>query len=135
MKKLYILVIYLTLCCSAEESLLALAAEEKGPVEITIQSTIDAEKISKPVFLPHQTHQWLECEGCHHRKGPDGKRVDYSAGQKIEKCEICHNSKAGMPEKVATLKRAGHALCMECHRKNDEQLTKCGVCHAKKMNR
>ena len=107
-------------------------AEEKGPVEVVIQATLDGEKVAKPAFLPHQTHQWLECEGCHHGRGADGKRVEYVAGQKIEKCEICHNTKVKMPEKVATLKRAGHALCMECHRKNNVELTKCGVCHAKK---
>jgi len=107
-------------------------AEEKGPVEVVIQATLDGEKVAKPAFLPHQTHQWLECEGCHHGRGADGKKVEYVAGQKIEKCEICHNTKVKMPEKVTTLKRAGHALCMECHRKNNVELTKCGVCHTKK---
>ena len=118
--------------CSAIGVTEMVFADEKGPAEVIIQNTLDAEKVPKPAFLPHQTHQWLECEGCHHSKGANGKKAEYKTGQKIEKCEICHNSKAGMPEKVATLKRAGHALCMECHRKNDEQLTKCGVCHTKK---
>jgi len=106
-------------------------AEEKGPAEVVIQGSLDVERVAKPAFLPHQAHQWLECEGCHHGKGADGKRVEYVAGQKIEKCETCHNTKVKLPEKVATLKLAGHVLCMECHRKNDAALTKCGVCHTK----
>lgn len=121
----------LALFCWVCGSGMAWADENKGPVDITLRTNIDAEKVPKPAFLPHQTHQWLECGGCHHGKDSAGKRIEYVAGQKIEKCEGCHNSKAGMPEKVATFKRAAHTLCMECHRKNDKELTKCGVCHKK----
>jgi len=123
--------ISLALCCYADGSMIVLAADTKGPVDITLQASIDGEKVPKPAFLPHQTHQWLECGGCHHGKDPAGKRKDYVAGQKIEKCESCHNSTAGMPEKAATFKRAAHALCMGCHRNSDKELTKCGVCHKK----
>ena len=118
-------------CCTAGGVGLALA-EDKGPVEVVIQSTLETEHGAKPAFLPHQAHQWLECEGCHHGKGANGNQLDYRAGQKIEPCESCHNSKTGMPEPLATLKRAGHALCLECHRHNNEQLTQCGTCHTKK---
>ena len=104
----------------------------KGPEQIVIQSNMDTDKVAKPAYLPHRAHQWLECDGCHHGKGPNGKKVNYSTGQKIEKCETCHNSKAGMPAQLSSLKLAGHALCMECHRKNDKQLTKCGTCHNKR---
>lgn len=125
----------LALCCVSSVTGLAFADENKiakGPEQVVIQSTMDPEKVAKPAYLPHRTHQWLECDGCHHGKGPNGKKVDLSNGIKIEKCETCHNSKAGMPEKVATLKRASHALCMECHLQQDKELAKCGVCHTKK---
>ena len=53
-------------------------------------------------------------------------------GQKIEKCETCHNTKAaGMPEKLNTFKGAGHALCQDCHKKTKPELAKCSVCHKK----
>lgn len=134
MKRLYVYAATLALCCIAGGLGVSSAAEnDKGPVEITLQAAIDAKKVPKPAFLTHQAHQkLLGCDGCHHGKDPDGKKTGYVDGQKIEKCETCHNSKAGMPEKVATLKRASHVLCMECHRQNDEELTKCGVCHTKK---
>ncbi|MDR2550995.1 MAG: cytochrome c family protein [Desulfobulbus sp.] len=104
----------------------------KGPEQVVIKSAIDTEKVAKPAYLPHRLHQWLDCDGCHHGKGPDKKKSAYVAGQKIEPCEACHNSKAGMPERIATLKRAGHTLCMECHLQQDKELAKCGVCHNKK---
>jgi predicted CXXCH cytochrome family protein len=104
----------------------------KGPEQVVIQSTLDTEKVAKPAYLPHRTHQWLECEGCHHGKGTGGKMAEYAAGQKIEKCETCHNSKSSMPEMIATLKRASHMLCMDCHLRQDKDLAKCGVCHNKK---
>ena len=111
---------------------IARADNDKGPEQVVIQAALDAEKVAKPAYLPHQAHQWLECDGCHHGKGPGGKMADYVPGQKIEKCETCHNSKAGMPQMIATLKRASHLLCMECHLKQDKDLARCGVCHTKK---
>lgn len=118
--------------CGACISAPAVFAEGYGPEQVVMQSTIDKEKVARPAYLPHHTHQWLECDGCHHGKGSDGKKLDYVSGQKIEKCEACHNSKTGMQERLATLKRAGHRLCMECHLQNDKALARCGVCHTKK---
>ncbi len=122
----------LAVCCAIVGTPLAFAADDKGPERVVIQATLDAEKVARPAYLSHQAHQWLECDGCHHGKGANGKRVDYVPGQKIEKCETCHNSKAGMTERIATLKRASHMLCMECHLQQDKELAKCGVCHNKK---
>lgn len=107
-------------------------AAGQGPEHVVIQSTIDKQKIPRPAYLPHHTHQWLECDGCHHTKGNDSKKIDYVAGQKIERCETCHNSKASNQQHLATLKRAGHKLCFECHLQNDKNLTRCAVCHSKK---
>jgi len=122
----------LVLCFSSGGTRVTFADDNTGPEQVVIQSTMDTEKVAKPAYLPHRKHQWLECDGCHHGKGTGGKMVDYVGGQKIEKCETCHNSKAGMPERIATLKRASHMLCMECHLQQDKDLAKCGICHAKK---
>lgn len=131
MKKL-LLYAGLLLCTGAAAVAGVAIASDKGPAEITLQSTIDPATTPKPAQFPHAAHQGrMECKVCHHSKGPDGKRVDYVAGQKIEKCESCHNSKAGMPEKVSTFKNAAHALCQDCHKKTNADLGKCGTCHKK----
>ena len=122
----------LAVCCTVGWAPAALAAD-KGPAEIILQSTIDPAKTPKPATFPHGAHQArLECKTCHHSKGPDGKRIEFVEGQKIEKCETCHNIKAaGMPEKLNTFKGAGHALCQDCHKKTKPELAKCSVCHKK----
>lgn len=108
-------------------------ANDKGPAEMELVSTIDAAKKPKPATFPHAAHQErLACADCHHGKA-DGKQVPYVEGQKIEKCESCHNKAAGVSnKKVSTFKGAGHALCKTCHKKADKALAKCGVCHPKK---
>lgn len=133
MKKALVLGVALTLCW-----VFGLAggtlAEEKGPADMTLESTVDPAKKAKPAIFPHAAHQErLKCADCHHSKGDDGKQVVYADGQKIEKCESCHNSKAGLPKKLATFKGAAHALCKDCHTKTDKaKLAKCTVCHPKK---
>lgn len=129
MKKL-LLYAGLLLCTGAAAVAGVAVAADKGPAEITLQSTIDPATTPKPSQFPHAAHQGrMECKVCHHSKGPDGKKIDYVEGQKIEKCETCHNSKAGMPEKLSTFKNAAHALCQDCHKKTKPELAKCGVCH------
>ena len=110
----------------------SLWAEGYGPEQVVIQATIDTEKVPRPAYLPHHIHQWLECDGCHHGKGQDGRKVDYVSEQKIERCETCHNSKTNMQQRLQTLKLAGHKLCMECHLQNDKDLARCGICHTRK---
>ncbi|MDY0390166.1 cytochrome c3 family protein [Desulfobulbus oligotrophicus] len=100
-----------------------------GPESVIIRSTVDVEEVPKPAYLPHKKHQWLECYGCHHGVGPDGKKSDAKFGFKIEKCETCHNSTNELPIKVATLKRASHRLCLGCHQKQNKLLAQCDVCH------
>lgn len=107
-------------------------AEEKGAPEIILQATIDPAPTPKPSQFPHAGHQTrMECSTCHHGKDGDGKRVAFSAEQKIEKCETCHNSKSGIAEAVNTYKKAAHALCQDCHKKNNHELSKCTTCHKK----
>lgn len=121
----------LALWCTCLGALPVLAGTGYGPEQVTIQATIDTEKVAKPAFLPHHKHQWLDCDGCHHTKGADGKKVDWVSGQEIATCESCHNTKAGRQEQLATLKKAAHKLCMECHLRNDKELARCGVCHTR----
>ena len=107
-------------------------SKAQGPEQIVLQAKIDHEKVSKPAYFPHKTHQNNDCAICHHSKTQDGKKQVYSKGQKIEKCEVCHNSKSGMAEGLASFKNASHKLCLGCHLENDTELAKCGTCHTKK---
>jgi hypothetical protein len=130
MKKLLISAALVTLCCSP--CLLSHAeAADKGPAEITLQSTIDGKTKPKPSIFPHAKHQALqECAVCHHSKDAEGKKVDYVEGQKIEKCETCHNTKeSSMSTQVNTFMKAAHKQCQTCHKKKDPKLAKCTVCH------
>ncbi|MDD3813515.1 MAG: cytochrome c3 family protein [Desulfocapsaceae bacterium] len=132
MKKFHIGAAILIFCCSVGGTGFA-ADTETGPAEITLQTTIHAQKVARPAFFPHATHQGLaDCKTCHHGQGSDGKLTPYVKGQKIEKCETCHNDKTNMPENLANLRRISHKLCIACHLENDKELIKCGVCHPKK---
>ncbi len=76
-------------------------AEDKGPAEITLKT----EAAKKPALFPHANHQArIECDKCH-------KDANFAAG--------------------AWTKKAGHALCKDCHKANKAP-TKCGTCHPKK---
>ncbi len=114
-------------------------AADKGPEEIVLKSTVDPAKKAKPAFFPHALHQEkFDCATCHHGKDADGKQVAYTEGQKIEKCDACHNTKAGMTEKLDTFKEAAHARCKVCHKKlkkegKDAGPTKCNGCHKKDL--
>lgn len=127
------------LVCSAVSLLLlsggiatSVLASDAGPAEIVL-----AEGGKKPATFPHKAHQdKFECGECHHGMA-DGKQVPYAEGMEIQKCETCHNKdvlagKTAGKEKLDTLKGAGHANCLECHKKSDnKELKKCGTCHKK----
>ena len=111
------------------------ASDDKGPKEMTLESTIDKAKKAKPATFNHAKHQeTLTCGDCHHSKDADGKQVAYVEGQKVEKCESCHNKAAGIDatKKLSTFKDAAHANCKACHKAKDKALAKCTVCHPKK---
>lgn len=132
MKKVLICGIALAFLCTT--CLVAMANDDKGPAEITLQSTIDGAKKAKPAVFPHAKHQEkLKCADCHHTKDADGKQVAYTEGMKIEKCESCHNKAAGMPKGLDTFKNTAHKKCKACHKKTgNKKLTKCSTCHSKK---
>lgn len=81
-------------------------AEDKGPAEIILQTA----KAKKPVKFPHHAHQ---------------ERM---------KCDDCHKSEHFAPSANEWTKDMGHALCKDCHKKNDGP-TKCNDCHIKKKKK
>jgi len=121
-----------------------ISAADKGPEEITMVSSTS--KKPKPAIFPHSKHQeTLECAECHHSMADDGKQVAYKEGQKIEKCETCHNKEKLAGKKVGklkldTIKGAGHGNCLACHKakaKEDpalkaKKIHTCTTCHPKK---
>lgn len=135
-----------TLICATALTFLACVAftgsafaSDKGPAEMTLESTIDKAKKPKPAVFPHAKHQEkLKCAECHHSKGADGKQAAYTDGMKIEKCESCHNKAAGMPKKLETFKAVAHANCKGCHSDtakadpSKKVLKSCKTCHPKK---
>ena len=119
----------------------AFAEADKGPADITLESTIDKAKKPKKAVFPHAKHQeTIECADCHHA-GKPGALEAYKDGQKIEKCESCHNKAAGMPKKLETFKAAAHKNCKACHSdiaKKDPSkaaMKKCTTCHPKKKKK
>ena len=116
------------------------ASDDKGPAEMTLESTID--KAKKAIFNHAKHQETMTCGDCHHSKDADGKQVAYVEGQKVEKCESCHNKAAGIDaaKKLSTFKQAAHANCKACHKAKDKELgtpkdkalAKCTVCHPKK---
>ena len=110
----------------------ALAAADKGPAEITLESTVDAAAKPKPAVFPHAKHQEkFACGDCHHGKDDAGKQVPYADGQEIGKCESCHNKAAGMAKPADTFKNAAHKNCKDCHKAQGAP-NKCSTCHPKK---
>jgi hypothetical protein len=128
MKKTVLYAVVLTLAVGFGSS--AMAAD-KGPADITLQATKDAAAKPKPAAFPHAKHQaTMACGDCHHGKDAAGKQEAYKEGQKIEKCETCHNSAAGLANKdVATYKDAAHKNCKGCHTEKKAGPTKCDGCH------
>ncbi len=107
-----------------------LMAADKGPADMILQATVDAAAKPKPATFPHAKHQEkMACGECHHSKDADGKQAAYVEGQKIEKCESCHNKAAGLDKKIATFKDAAHTNCIGCHKEKKAGPTKCTECH------
>jgi len=138
MKKALIYGAAFAFLCATGLTGLATASDDKGPAEITLQSTVDPAEKPKPAQFPHAKHQEsFSCADCHHSKAEDGTQSAYTEGMKIEKCETCHNKAAGLDEakKLSTFKDAAHANCKGCHKEKGgdkaKELAKCTNCHPK----
>ena len=80
-----------------------------------------------PVLFPHQSHAEMsgDCVTCHHHS-PEGETLA---------CKSCHSIKLGIKkDDVPSLKAAYHLQCIECHRQQDVELSRCTFCHAKKKS-
>lgn len=88
MKKAIICGVAVAFLCVAGFAGMTMAADDKGPAEITL-TTAEAKK---PAVFPHAKHQEKqECDKCH-------KDPNYTKG--------------------AWTKDSGHALCKNCHQAN-----------------
>jgi len=83
--------------------------KDKGPAEIILKTA----KAKKPVKFTHANHQ---------------KRIE---------CDTCHKSEHFAASADSWTKKAGHALCKDCHKKHkaDGAPTKCNGCHMKKKRK
>ncbi|MFH0920546.1 MAG: cytochrome c3 family protein [Fibrobacterota bacterium] len=92
-------------------------------------------KQRSPVLFTHANHMMVDslgCKACHHRY-EKGRNVldegELEAGAPAAKCEACHSHK-----RPASLQKAFHRQCMECHRGLVKQKKKsgpltCAECH------
>ena len=123
------------------------AAEQKAPEVIDIQAKLWSEHTKGPVNFDHKKHQEeykIKCDQCHHVY-KDGKNT-WKEGDKVQKCEECHNEPTIKGEKKLpedkqklNLKIAFHENCQGCHKemkKKDKAKyakipTTCIKCHTK----
>lgn len=101
-----------------------------GPEEIVLKTP----QAKKPAYFPHRRHQdKYTCGTCHHGSNSSGKKIEYDTQTAAYKCTDCHN--AGMSNtELNSFKLIGHALCRQCHRKNqDITSAKCSTCHRKNL--
>lgn len=88
MKKAIICGVAVAFLCVAGLAGMTMAADDKGPAEITLKTA----EGKKPANFPHAKHQEkVECDKCH-------KDPNYTKG--------------------AWTKDSGHNLCKECHKAN-----------------
>lgn len=123
------------------------AAEQKAPEVIDIQAKLWSEHTKGPVNFHHKKHQEeykIKCDQCHHVY-KDGKNT-WKEGDKVQKCEECHNEptikgekKLSADKQKLNLKIAFHENCQGCHKemkKKDKAKygkipTTCIKCHTK----
>ena len=123
------------------------AAEQKAPDVIDLQSSLWKEHTKGPVNFHHKKHSEeykVACDSCHHVY-KDGKNT-YKEGDKVQKCQECHNEPTITGEKKLSpdkqklnLKLAFHENCQGCHKemkKKDKAKygkipTTCIKCHTK----
>ncbi len=98
------------------------------PDKVTIDDKFP-NKIKGPVTLDHKKHaSATACNTCHHTWKQE-------AGKTPPKCTDCHKAGETGPK---GLKNAFHKLCMDCHKKFQQEgkkagpTTKCNDCHASK---
>lgn len=104
--------------------------DRNGPAEIILKTAL----ARKPAFFPHHRHQEkYPCGTCHHDSDYAGMMPNLEDRQEIYKCTACHNE--DLPnEELNNFQDIGHALCRDCHRKNqDITSAKCTTCHRRNL--
>ncbi len=125
-------------------AVLAIAADQKAPDDISIKAALWPTPTKSPVKLSHKKHAEdykVPCAECHHVY-KDGKNV-YKQGDHVDKCDKCHTEATIKEEKKLppdqqklNLKLAYHNNCVPCHQKfkkeNKESKvpTTCAQCHS-----
>lgn len=106
------------------------AGNGNGPAEIILKT----DRGRKPAFFPHHRHQEkYPCGTCHHDKDYPDMIMNFDANKTAYKCTSCHNKDLPNQE-LNGFQGIGHALCRECHRKNqDITSAKCTTCHRRNL--
>jgi hypothetical protein len=101
-------------------------AAQKAPDTIQIKSALYPNPTKGPVVAfthkKHSAEYKVACTECHHKYEP-GKKVNvWKEGDKVDKCEACHNEptvagemKLPDEKKKLNLKIAFHKNCQGCH--------------------
>ena len=83
-----------------------------------------------PVYFTHKNHSEnyrLACIECHHVYS-NGINV-FRAGDKVERCSMCHTSPKKNQGKLLSLYNAFHKNCRDCHKQAGRGPLKCNQCH------
>ena len=142
--------LYFAVFCMAlgTAALIAMAAEQKVPDTVTIQSTLWPQLTKGPVNFEHKKHSTeykAACTDCHH-KIEGGKNV-WKEGDHVDKCQKCHTEPTVQPaevkkltdeQKKLNLQLAFHNNCQGCHKEfkkthaeSKAPTTACAGCHPK----
>jgi nitrate/TMAO reductase-like tetraheme cytochrome c subunit len=119
--------------------------QQKVPDEIILNSSLWTKHTYNLTKLSHKKHQddyKIECTECHHVY--KDKKNTWKKGDKVQKCQECHNEltikgEKKLPEaqQKLNLKLAFHVNCIDCHKKMKKKdrkkyakiPTSCMKCH------
>ena len=109
-----------------------LTASGKAKNLIILDSDLFQKKIQGPVGFNHMNHAGkygVKCQQCHH-VFVDGKNT-WQVGDKVVRCQVCHNEPATQHGKVVGLFQAFHANCQSCHKIAPKSAADnpCAFCH------
>ena len=94
-----------------------LTASGKAKNLMVFNSDLFKKKLDAPVGFNHLNHAGkyaIKCQQCHH-VFVDGKNT-WQEGDKVVRCQVCHNEEATQHGKVVGLFQAFHGNCEACHK-------------------
>ena len=109
-----------------------LTASGKAKDLMVLNSSLFKKKIQGPVGFNHMNHAGKyggKCQRCHH-VFVDGKNT-WQEGDKVVRCQVCHNEPATQHGKAIGLFQAFHANCQSCHKVAPKSSADnpCAFCH------